>query len=185
MKYLISCVLIFLSISSIAQRDLLSGNLKMGAGYAKDFPGVTGPAIFADYSMPMNEHFEAGFGIKHANMQGYPRTKTTKEFTKVTTLDFNFYALPLNTENSTIRLGVGYSFAFYNIQRTYPVYSTDPAKSVIWPTQQVKSRASGFIASFDYQYHIPNTSYSAGVRVATFKAFDQAVMVGPYFGIDL
>jgi len=162
-----------------------TGTFKAGAGYAKDFPGLAGAAMQVEYTRGLNSFMEAGIGMKYSNMSGFPRTSTVKEFTKAYSLDFNLFFLPLNTERQKLRIGGGYSFSFYNIRRTYPVYESGAIEKVpTWPTHDVKGRIGGLTAIAEYQYSISN-AYSLGMRVSCYKAYDQVLYVGPFVAINL
>ena len=105
---------IFLSVlCCFAQAQDISGNvLRIGGGYSKDFPGLSGYAVTGEYAYSLSDRLEGGFGVKRLNMSGYPRTASVNEFTKATTLDFNLYFLPLGNESSVLKIGLGYSFSF-------------------------------------------------------------------------
>jgi hypothetical protein len=162
-----------------------SGTIKAGAGYAKDFPGLAGSAIQAEYTRGLNSFLEAGIGMKFSNMSGYPRTNSVKEYTKAYSLDFNLFFLPLNSEKQKLRIGGGYSFSFYNIRRTYPVFESGAIEKVpTWPSHDKKGRIGGLTAIAEYQYSISN-AYSLGMRVSCYKAYDQVLYVGPFVAINL
>jgi hypothetical protein len=183
MKRFIVMLLIFGTVKSQAQFSGSSGALKAGAGYTQDFPGLNGYTMAGEYSFPLIEHLQGSIGMKHANMQGYPRTNQAFEYTRATTLDFNFYYAPLLTEKQLFRIGLGYSFSFYSIQRSYPLtvdYST--GKSTTWPIQQAKGRTTGINLIAEYEIKIPNTNFSAGIRGALYKAYDGTYFIGPMIG---
>jgi len=162
------------------------GMIKAGAGYTHDFPGLNGYTLAGEYSFPLMEHLLGSIGMKHANMQGYPRSNQAFEFTRATTLDFNLYYAPLRTETQLFRIGLGYSFSFYNIQRAYPIivdYSN--GKSTTWPTQQSQGRTTGINLIAEYELKIPNSNFSFGVRGALYKAYQRTYFIGPMIGYEL
>lgn len=188
MKYLSMLLALLLTvIFSYAQYSdqPLNGTFKAGVGFAKDFPGLYGAAMQVEYDRSLNSFLEAGVGMKYSNMSGYPRTSTVKEFTKAYSLDFNLFFLPVNTERQKLRIGGGYSFSFYNIRRTYPVYESSTIEKVpTWPTHDIKGRIGGLTAIAEYQYSISN-AYSIGARVSVYKAYDQVIYAGPFVAINL
>ncbi len=104
MKKLLVILLIIMCCQAHAQNFFSGsyGNLKLGGGYTKDFPGLSGYAILAEYTHSLNEKLEGGFGIKRLHMSGYPRTSTVNEYTKATTLDLNVYFIPLVNETNVL-----------------------------------------------------------------------------------
>jgi len=188
MKYLSMLLALLLTVifSSAQFSDQpLNGTFRAGAGFAKDFPGLYGAAVQIEYDRSLNNFLEAGVGVKYSNMSGYPRTTTVKEFTKAYSLDFNLFVLPVNTEKQKLRIGGGYSFSFYNIRRSYPVYeSAAITKGATWPSQDKKGRIGGLTAIAEYQYSITE-SYSIGARVSVYKAYDQVIYAGPFVAINL
>lgn len=161
------------------------GAIKLGGGYSKDFPGLSGYAVHGEYSYSLHEKLEGGFGIKRVNMKGYPRTSTVEEYTKATTLDFNIYFLPFASATSVFRIGVGYSFAFYKTRRSYPVIETgDAGKVFSWPIQDKAGRSSGVILTGEYEYNF-TSRLSLGIKASLCKAYDRIYYVGPYAGIRL
>ena len=184
---IILLTLLFTVVFANAQYSdqLVSGTFKAGAGYAKDFPGLYGSAIQVEYTKGLNNFLEAGIGAKFSSMSGYPRTTSVKEFTKAYSLYFNFFILPLNTERQKLRIGGGYSFSFYNIRRTYPVYESGVMEKIpTWPSHDAKGRVGGLTAIAEYQYSISN-NYSLGMRASVYKAYDQVLYVGPFVAINL
>lgn len=159
------------------------GMIKAGAGYTHDFPGLNGYTLAAEYSFPVIEHFLGGIGLKHADMQGYPRSNQAFEFTRATTFDFNLYYVPLRTEIQLFRIGLGYSFSSYNIQRAYPlIVDYANGKSTTWPTQQSKGVTTGINVIAEYEIKIPNTNFSLGARGAIYKAYNITYFLGPMLG---
>jgi len=155
-------------------------SIKIGAGYAHDFPGLNGYSAFAEISKPISERFKAAFGVKMNSMSGYPRTATVNEFTKSTTLDFNIYFLPFATEWNEVRIGAGYSFSFYNIRRSYPVVNHTTGDISNWPVQDRKGRTSGMGVIAEYEHFFVNTNFSVGARASYFKAYDGVTFAGVF-----
>jgi hypothetical protein len=159
--------------------------IKIGGGYSKDFPGLTGYALNVEYTYSLHDRLEGGFGIKRLNMTGHPRTSLVKEYTKATTLDFNVYFLALSNERNKIRIGAGYSFSFYKMRRSYPVIETHGMeKTTSWPIQDFSGRSSGVILAGEYEY-IVSPVLSLGLKASLAKAYDRIFYVGPYAGIRL
>ena len=180
-------ILLVLSLGKLqAQFTESRGMIKAGAGYTHDFPGLYGYTFALEYSFPLVEHLLGGIGVKRADMEGCPRTNQAFEYTKATTLDFNLYWAPLRTETQLFRIGLGYSFSFYNIQRSYPlVVDYANGKTTTWPTQQAKGRTTGINLIAEYEFKIPNTNFSVGVRGAVYKAYDRTYFIGPMIGYQL
>lgn len=184
MKKLLVVFLLFLLGKAQAQ-EYSNSTIRIGGGYAKDFPGLAGYAVSGEYVYSLSEHLEGGFGVKRINMSGYPRTSTVNEFTKATTLDFNISFLPLATETSVLKIGAGYSFSFYKTRRSYPVFETHAEeKSVSWPIQDAQGRTSGITLSGEYEYIFPS-NFSLGVKASLCKAYDRAFYIGPFVGVRL
>lgn len=178
---------IFLSVlCCFAQAQDISRNvLRIGGGYSKDFPGLSGYAVTGEYAYSLSDRLEGGFGVKRLNMSGYPRTASVNEFTKATTLDFNLYFLPLGNESSVLKIGLGYSFSFYKTRRSYPVIETRGAeKETSWPVQDAKGRTSGIVLSGEYEYVFPS-NFSLGLKATLCKAYDQVFLIGPFMGLRL
>ena len=185
MKKLLVILLSAVCSVAHAQDNFSPSILKLGGGYAKDFPGLSGYNLSAEYAYSLSDRLEGGFGLKHLNMSGYPRTATVNEFTKATTLDFNIYFLPLANESNVFKVGLGYSFSFYKTRRSYPVIETQGAeKATSWPVQDAKGRTSGIILSGEYEYIFPS-NLSLGIKASLCKAYDQVFCIGPFLGIRL
>jgi hypothetical protein len=162
-----------------------ASTIKVGGGYSKDFPGLSGYALIGEYTYSLHERFEGGFGVKRINMSGYPRTSTVEEYTKATTLDFNIYFLALATEKNVLRIGTGYSFSFYKTRRSYPLVETqNTEKLTTWPVNDLSGRSSGIILSADYEY-LFSEKFSLGIKASLCKAYDRMFYVGPFVGIRL
>ncbi|MBC7829357.1 MAG: hypothetical protein H7122_16540 [Chitinophagaceae bacterium] len=161
------------------------GTLKAGVGYAKDFPGLSGYAITGEYTYPLSENLEGGFGFKRLNMSGYPRTSTVNEYTRATTIDFNIYFLPIVNETNIFRIGAGYSFSFFRTRRSYPLAQTQGEQKMIsWPVQDASGRLSGLIVTGEYEYLL-SSNLSLGIKASLCKAYDRVFYIGPYVGIRL
>jgi len=164
------------------------GRVRAGVGYVHDFPGLNGIGAYAEYSFPLNEWIQGGVGVRRVETAGYPRTQTVREYTKATALDFNLLFVPYHTENAAFRIGTGYSFSFYNIRRSYPVYTahTDqtPGTDVTYPQTDAKGRARGLSVSAEYEYNI-NSNFSAGAKISVSKAYGSVIMGGPFVAIKL
>jgi len=162
-----------------------SGKLKIGGGYASDFPGLNGYAIIGEYIHALSDNLEGGFGVKRINMSGYPRTASVNEYTKANALDFNLYFLPLSNETGKLRIGAGYSFSFYKTRRSYPVVESQGAeKRTSWPVQDAKGRSAGITLSVEYEY-ILSPDLSLGAKASFCKAYDHIYYFGPYFSVRL
>ena len=185
MKKSLAVFLFIVSGIAHAQDNFSNSTLKLGGGYSKDFPGLSGYALTGEYAYSLSEKLEGGFGIKHLNMSGYPRTSTVNEFTKATTLDFNLYFLPLANEFNILKIGVGYSFSFYKTRRSFPVIETTGAeKATTWPARDAKGRTSGVLLNAEYEY-LFSTNFSLGVKASLCKAYDRVFYIGPFLGIHL
>lgn len=162
------------------------GTIRGGIGYVYDFPGVAGTAAYAQYSFPLNDWLQGGVGVKHVNASGYPRTSTVKEYTKANAIDFELLFVPVHTENSALRVGLSYTFSFYNIRRSYPVYTNHDGgpSDVKYPVADSKGNVHGTGLVAEYEYYFGNT-ISAGVKVQATKAYDGIIMGGPFVAIRL
>lgn len=154
-------------------------SVKLGGGYAHDFPGLNGASVFGEFSRYLSDRFKGGVGLKYSDMHGYPRTPLVQEYTKAASIDFNLYFIPLTTEQHEIRIGAGYSFSFYKIRRSFPLIMTPDTETTTWPTQEKKGRVSGVGLIGEYEYFFPG-NFSAGLRASLFKAYDHASFVGVF-----
>ena len=163
-----------------------SGSIRAGIGYVHDFPGVAGAAIQAEYSFPINNWLQGGIGAKHIYSSGYPRTNTVKEYTEANTVDFELLFIPLHTENASLRIGPGYTFSFYNIRRSYPVFSEHDGQSatVSYPSVDSKGMVRGVRLIGEYEYNFGN-AVSAGARIEVAKAYGYVFIGGPFVAIKL
>ena len=144
------------------------------------FPGLRSYCLTGEYAYSLSDNLQGGFGIKRLNMSGCPRTPTLNEFTKATTLDFNIYFLPLANEFNIFRIGLGYSFSFYNTRRSYPVLKAEGSENeVTWPIQDAKGRTSGVIFTGEYEY-LFSTKVSLGIKASFCKASDRVFYVGHF-----
>ncbi|MFM9908717.1 MAG: hypothetical protein ACKVOW_05195 [Chitinophagaceae bacterium] len=159
-------------------------SVKVAAGYTHDFPGLTGYGVSGEFSLNISDRIEGSIGIKRMSMQGYPRTNIVKEYTRATTIDFNIFYLPMQTETHIIRIGAGYSFSSYAIRRSFPI-TTDNGieKQTRWPVQDKKSNTSGANLLAEYEYMIANSNFSVGMRAALYKAYDRVYYIGPFVGV--
>ncbi|HEX4373921.1 MAG TPA: hypothetical protein VHZ50_11515, partial [Puia sp.] len=115
-----------------------------------------------------------------------PRTNSVQEYTKATTLDLNLYWVPLQSETELFRVGLGYSFSFYNINRAYPlVVNENGAKSITFSSQKTVGKTRGINLIAEYEYKIPTTIISVGLRAAMYKAYTQTYFLGPMLGFQL
>lgn len=158
--------------------------IKAGGGYAHDFPGLNGWTANGEGSFTMMPRLEGAIGIKRVQLSGFPRTETVQEYTRATTIDFTLYYLPLETETQLIRVGLGYTLSAFNIRRSFPVFNgTGPDKPTSWPVQDLKSRTHGVNLVAEYEYMIPETPFSVGLRASLFKAYDRVSYVGSFIGL--
>lgn len=158
-----------------------NNSIKIGGGYAHDFPGLNGYSVFAEASRSMSNKLKGAIGFKVNNLQGYPRTQQVQEYTKSTGIDFTLYFVPLTNETHELRIGAGYSFSFYKIRRSYPVITEHGGQRITnWPVQDSKGRVSGVSLVGEYEYHIPGTDFSAGLRASLYKAYDKVTFLGVF-----
>jgi hypothetical protein len=185
MKKSLVILLLVLCNQLYAQVDFSPNTLKIGGGYTRDFPGLSGYALSGEYAHSLNGYLEGSFGIKRINMSGYPRTSAVNEYTKATTLDFNLFFLPVANEMNSLKIGLGYSFSFYKTRRSYPLIETHGTeKMTSWPIQDAKGRTTGIIVSAEYEYII-SSNLSLGLKASLCKAYDRVFYIGPFVGIRL
>lgn len=189
MKRVLLILVILLSLQAQAQYSNFietTTSIKIGGGYTHDFPGMNGYTITGEVTFPFASHFEGGIGLKKIDLSGTPRTAQVQEYTKANTLDFNLYYVPIHTEIHTVRLGLGYAFSSYKIRRSYPVFGTTTSeKPTSWPVQDSKSRTSGVNVLAEYEYELPSSPLSLGLRAALYKAYDRVSFVGAYVAYRL
>ncbi len=186
--FLLLAIAIQASITAKAQTYFDSeniGTLKIGAGYTQDFPGLNGYTIMGEFSKNIGMNFQGGFGLKSINLKGYPRTKTVKEYTKATTLDFNLFYIPFQSETQQFKIGLGYSFSFFKARRTFPLTHTPDLPTLQWPIQDFQGRTSGASVLAEYEYTPLESSLTYGIRAAIYKAYDRVFYVGPFVGVRL
>jgi hypothetical protein len=187
MKRIIA-LLLLISINKLQAQfsETSPGTLKIGTGYTHDFPGVNGYTIAGEYMINLTSKIQGGIGAKHVDLSGYPRTNQVQEYTKANTLDFNLYFAPLQSESQIFRVGLGYSFSFYNIKRAYPVITgSGDNKTTTWPSQINKGRTTGINLIAEYEYKIPNSLITIGLRGALYKAYGRTYFIGPMVGYRL
>jgi hypothetical protein len=190
MKTLFFFFLLTIAVTANAQYggadNISGGSIRAGVGYVHDFPGLSGSAVHAEYSFPLNEWLQGGIGVKHIATSGYPRTNTVREYTKANTIDFELLLVPVHTENASLRIGLGYTFSFYNIRRSYPVYTAhdNQASDITWPVADSKGNVHGTRLIGEYEYYFGN-NFSAGARIEVAKAYGYVVIGGPFVGIKL
>lgn len=188
MKTLFFFVLMMAAVAANAQFGepgaMAAGNIQAGAGYVHDFPGMHGIAEQVRYSFPLNEWLQGGIGGRHIETAGYPRTSTVREYTKANAIDFELLLVPVHTEHAALRAGLGYTFSFYNIRRSYPVYTEHEgqATAVSWPVTDSKGTVHGTSLVGEYEYYFGGI-VSAGVRVEVAKAYGYVVIGGPFMAV--
>lgn len=163
-----------------------SATVKLFAGYTHDFPGLNGYGAAIELDKPFTENMEVAVGMKHFDLKGFPRTTRVEEYTRANTLDFSLFLLPLQSETQRIRVGAGYSFSFYSIRRSFPVISQDVSggKNTSWPVKETRGRTSGVTFTAEYEYLVPGTGLSFGLRAALYKAYDRVSSIGPFAGLS-
>ncbi|MBC7902732.1 MAG: hypothetical protein H7Y27_04890 [Gemmatimonadaceae bacterium] len=175
-------ILAIVAMSASAQfSETIPGSLRLGAGYVKDFPGMGGFGVYTEYTMPMSDWLEGGIGLKRISTKGNPRTQSVTEFTKATTLDFNLLLIPARSEDFALKIGAGYSFSFYKIKRSFPVYENGN-KEAQWIPQESKGRVSGISLLGEFEYFV-REDISAGMRLSLSKAYSNVLMAGPFVAI--
>jgi hypothetical protein len=178
------CLVFCLLATAVAQAQDYSeynNSIKLGGGYTHDFPGLNGYTVFAEASRYMSDKLKGAVGLRSSNLQGYPRTQQVQEYTKSTGIDFTLYFVPVTNDVHELRIGAGYSFSFYKIRRSYPVIADHGGSAITnWPVQDSKGRSSGLNVVGEYEYFIPGTNFSAGLRASVFKAYDKVGFVGVF-----
>ncbi len=170
-----------------AQDENNSGRIRAGVAYVHDFPGLNGAGAYAEYSFPLNDFIQGGAGIRRVQTGGYPRTPSVREYTMATSLDVHLLFALYHTESAAFRVGAGYSFSFYNIRRSYPVYTTHTdtqAADISWPQKDNRGRTNGVSLAAEYEYYFSN-GFSAGAKISLCKAYSSVVMGGPFVAIRL
>lgn len=179
-KWILCAAAVVTLISSQAQTD---PSFRTALGYTHDYPGLNGYTLAGEYRLPVAGQWEAGAGMKYADMNGHPRTPSTAEFTRAVSLDLNLYWVPLRSDEQVFRIGLGYSFSFYSIQRAYPVSTQTDGKTVVsWPIDREKGRTTGINLILEYEHSIAGSPFSIGLRGACYKAYDRTWFIGPVLG---
>lgn len=181
--FLLALLLCTCGAGGFAQNSI--GSTRAGVSYAHDFPGLNGYSIHGEFLKPFNDKIEFGMGLRYSSMIGNPRTPNAEEYTKSTNLDFHLYFLPVNTEQHAIRIGAGYSFAFYAMQRAYPQFLHNSEGTASWITTSDKGKNKWFSIVSEYEYKIPNTNLSTGIRGSFFKAYDGISTLGIFGAMQL
>jgi hypothetical protein len=171
------------SYAQINQYDGYKGAIKTGVSYVHDFPGVKGAAVYVEYVAPFNEWLQGGVGIKRIQTGGSPRTNAIPEFTRATTFDFNVFIVPFRTENTHLKIGLGYSSSMYHINRAVAIYDknvvngahTDPS----WQTSELKGRSNGMSLTGEYEYFFAD-NISLGARIQYTKGYQYVICGGPF-----
>lgn len=187
MKQILFLLLSAAVITAHGQEENSSGRVRTGVAYVHDFPGLNGAGAYAEYNFPLNDFIQGSAGLRRVQTAGYPRTALVREYTRATSLDVNLLFALYRTENAAFRAGVGYSFSFYNIRRSYPVYTTHTdiqAADISWPQNDTRGRTSGVSLATEYEYYFSN-GFSAGAKIALCKAYGSVVMAGPFVAIRL
>ncbi len=175
------CIVLCLLMSAFVQAQDYNNSIKIGGGYTHDFPGLNGYTVFGEASRYMSDQLKGALGFRASNLSGYPRTTQVREYTKSTGIDFTLYFIPFTSEIHELRIGAGYSFSFYNVRRSYPVITNHGTGTVTtWPVQDRKGRTSGVSVTGEYEYFLPETNFSAGLRASLFKAYDHVSFIGVF-----
>lgn len=185
MKHFFAFLLIAAALNSHAQDFSSNGRIRAGVAYVHDFPGMNGKAGFVDYAFGLSDALQGTIAIRHIETSGFPRTNTVQEYTKANSLDMGLQYAIVRTDNAALRVGAGYTFSFYNIRRSYPVYTshTGQASDITYPVADSKGRSSGLSLTAEYEYRF-SEHFSAGVKLSLCKAYDNVVMGGPFIGLN-
>jgi hypothetical protein len=185
MKHFFALLLTAAAFSSHAQDFSSNGRIRAGVAYVHDFPGMNGKAGFVDYAFGLSDALQGTIAFRHIETSGFPRTATVREYTKANSLDMGLQYAIVRTENAALRIGAGYTFSFYNIRRSNPVYTshTGQASDITYPVADSKGRSSGMSLTAEYEYHI-NEHIAAGLKVSLCKAYDNVLMGGPFIGVN-
>jgi hypothetical protein len=185
MRKILLSLLLFIVLKAQAQDDRSVPSLGMAAGYSHEFPGLNGYTLAAEYNLVSFSAFEGAMGIKYTNLNGYPRTTQINEFTRAYSVDFIGYWLALEDGPSQVRIGMGYSFSVFSIQRSYPTYPPDSLeKTATWHPQAAKGTTSGPDLILSYQYGIAHSGIFLGLRAAIYKAYKPTYFLGPTLGLN-
>jgi hypothetical protein len=179
MKQVLSVLFVLLVHTAMAQYGERSANtFTLGAGYTTDYPGLRGYTILGEVSRELTQRFEVAVGVKLINATGSPRTPAIPEFTRAKTIDFNAYYLPVNTETSRVKVGLGYAFSFYHYRKAFPVIN-EVTKETEWTPSESKGRRKSLSLIGQYEYLFPNSNFSVGARAAIYVAQDILYFAGP------
>ncbi len=172
--------------AQVSDNPATAASVQLGLGYVHDFPGLNGFGAQGGYSFPLAGWLQGEVGLKRIQASGYPRTTTIKEYTKSTTLDFNLLFVPFSNETGALKIGGGYSFVFYNLRRSYPVYTdAGTSKALSWEPQDSRGMTNGCSLIGAYEYYV-SENVTAGARVSLAKAYSGHVwMGGPFVAIKL
>jgi len=171
--------------AQVSDNPATAATLKFGASYVHDFPGLNGFGAHAEYGLPVTDWAQVELGVKRIQASGYPRTDAVNEYTRSTTLDFNILFVPFSNESNALKIGGGYSFVFYNLRRSYPVFANGAKEATSWPVLDNKGNTKGCSLIGEYEYYF-SEHISAGARVSLAKAYSSHVwMGGPYLAIKL
>ena len=159
---------------------------KAGISRVHDFPGVNGIGWHLEYGFPVSSWVQLETGVKRIQASGYPQTGGIREFTHATTIDFNVLFVPFSFPNSALKIGGGYSFVFYHLRRSDPVFTTTGAtKTETWQARDSQGMANGCSLIGEYEY-VFSDKVSAGARVSLAKAYSGHVwMGGPFVAVRL
>jgi len=171
--------------AQVSDNPATAAAVKAGVSYVHDLPGLNGFGAYAGYGFPITRWAQLETGIKRIQAAGYPRTATVKEYTKSTTVDFNVLFVPLSSDRHVFKIGGGYSFVFYNLRRSYPVYAAGAKEATAWQVQDSRSMTNGCSLIGEYGYFVSD-AVSAGARVSLAKAYSGHVwMGGPFVAVRL
>jgi len=95
----------------------------------------------------------------------------------------NAYVVPFQNDIHEVTIGVGYAFSFYKVQRSFPLRLPD--KTITWPIVNEKGRVRGLSLIVSYEYHVPESALSFGVRGSLFRAYDCVSAIGPFAALTL
>ena len=184
MKPLIALCFLLYAGQLHAQFDEMAPSLRTGIGYTHEFPGLNGFTAALEYQVPLSSLFSIGVGGRLVNLTGYPRTFTKQEFTKAETVDLNLYWSPFVSSSQVLSIGVGLSYSFYQVQRSYPVMTSDGQKPPEWFSQNSQGRTTGINIMGEYSYHPDNSRFFYGLRAALYKAYVRTYFIGPVIGFQ-
>jgi hypothetical protein len=172
--------------AQVSDNPATAASVKLGLSYVHDFPGLNGFGAHGEYGFPLANWLQGEVGLKRIQASGYPRTATVNEYTRSTTLDFNLLFVPYSNASGALKIGGGYSFVFYNLRRSNPVFETTGTdKEPSWQVQDSRGETNGCSLVGEYEYYF-SENVSAGARVSLAKAYSGHVwMGGPFVAIKL